>query len=80
MHDGSIASKVVGIDPVMELIEFYNSGIHENSPNLDPNMTKNGGADKKWTQSEKDDLKAFLLTLTDNNLRFDPAFEDPFLK
>ncbi len=80
MHDGSIASKVVGIDPVMELIEFYNSGIHENSPNLDPNMTKNGGADKKWTQAEKDDLKAFLLTLTDNNLRFDPAFEDPFLR
>ncbi len=80
MHDGSIASKVVGIDPVMELIEFYNSGIHENSPNIDPNMTKNGGADKKWTQSQKEDLKAFLLTLTDNNLRFDPAFEDPFLR
>lgn len=80
MHDGSIASKVIGIDPIMELIEFYNSGIHENSPNLDPNMTKNGGADKKWTQSQKDDLKAFLETLTDDNLRFDPAFEDPFLR
>ncbi len=79
MHDGSIASTVVGIDPVMELIEFYNSGIHENSPNIDPNMLKNGGADKNWIQSQKEDLKAFLLTLTDDNLRFDPAFEDPFL-
>jgi hypothetical protein len=41
-------------------------------------MTKNGGADKKWTQSQKDDLKAFLLTLTDYELQNDPAFENPF--
>jgi cytochrome c peroxidase len=77
MHDGSIGAGT-GVDQVMELIEFYNSGIHENSPNIDPNMTKNGGADKKWTQSQKDDLKAFLLTLTDYELQNDPAFENPF--
>lgn len=80
MHDGNVASAVSGIDPIMELVEFYNSGIHSDSPNIDPNMTKNGGADKKWTQAQKDDLKAFLETLTDDALRFDPAFEDPFLR
>ncbi len=71
MHDGSIAD-------LNALIEFYSSGIHVNSPNLDPNMTKNGDVDKKWTQAQKDDLKAFLETLTDDSLRFDPAFQDPF--
>ncbi len=73
MHNGSIAT-------IADLIEFYNSGVHEFSPNIDPNMSVNGFVDKNWTQVEKGHLEAFLMTLTDDSLRFDPAFQDPFEK
>lgn len=75
MHDGSLGT---GADPLMELIEFYNSGIHASSPNLDPNMTQNGFVDKNWTDQQKKDLKAFLETLTDFTLQEDSAFQNPF--
>ena len=59
--------------------EFYNSGVHWDSPNVDPIMTKpfkvNG---LQLTAQEKADLKAFLLTFTDSTLITNPNYESPF--
>ncbi len=76
MHDGSIGQA----DVIMELIEFYNSGIHQNSKNIDPVMHEFGFVDKKWTEAEMKDLKAFLETLTDDSIRDNPRFQNPFKK
>jgi len=71
MHDGSIPD-------VDSLIEFYNSGVHANSPNLDPNMDHNGGVKRFWTDTQKKDLIAFLRTLVDYEFLSDSSFSDPF--
>lgn len=74
MHDGSVSHD----GNMMELIEFYNSGIHQQSKNIDPVMHEFGFVDKKWTEAEKKDLRAFLETLTDDSLRDNPRFQNPF--
>jgi len=62
-----------------EVMEFYNSGVHWNSPNIDPIMTK---PFKEYglmlTSMDKADLIAFLKTLTDTTLLTDPTVSDPF--
>lgn len=72
MHDGRFAT-------LQEVIEFYNSGVHQNSPNIDPIMTKDF---KKYglqlTPQDKADLLAFLKTLTDTTFTHNPAFASPF--
>ncbi len=71
MHDGRF-------ETLEEVIEFYNSGVNVNSPNIDPIMTKNDTDGKRnFTQQDKDDLKAFLLTLTDLEFIENPEFQDP---
>ncbi len=72
MHDGRFTS-------LDEVIEFYNSGVQD-SPNLSPIMRAPGGAVRRLNLSTqaKADLKAFLLTLTDNNLLNDARFASPF--
>ena len=71
MHDGRF-------ETLEEVIEFYNSGVNINSPNIDPIMTKNNTEGKRnFTQQDKDDLKAFLLTLTDWEFIGDPEFQNP---
>lgn len=62
-----------------EVVEFYNSGVHWNSPNIDPIMTK---PFKEYglqlTSYEKADLVSFLKTLTDTSLLSDPSISNPF--
>lgn len=62
-----------------EVIEFYNSGVHWNSPNIDPIMTK---PFKEYglqlTAMEKADLVAFLKTLTDPTLATNTEISNPF--
>ena len=62
-----------------EVMEFYNSGVHWNSPNIDPIMTK---PFKEYglmlTSMDKADLIAFLKTLTDTTLLTDPTVSNPF--
>jgi len=62
-----------------EVMEFYNSGVHWNSPNIDPIMTK---PFKEYglmlTTMDKADLIAFLKTLTDTTLLTDPTVSNPF--
>ena len=68
MHDGRFAD-------LDEVIEHYNMGGHI-SPTIDPNM-KAAGVGRFWTPQEKADLKAFLLTLTDETFINNPDFQDP---
>lgn len=71
MHDGSIPD-------LDSLIEFYNFGGHPGpGNNIDPNM-KAAGVGRNWTKQQKEDLAAFLQTLTDFELLTDTAYADPF--
>ena len=73
MHDGRFAT-------LEEVVDFYDSGVHQNSPNIDPNMRKaNRGLDGKLNLSSEDKkaLVAFLKTLTDEDFVNNDAYSDP---
>ncbi len=71
MHDGRFQS-------LEEVVDFYNAGVHWNSPNIDPLMTK---AAKKYglnlSSTQKANLVKFLKTLTDTTFIHNPAFINP---
>lgn len=80
MHDGRFKT-------LEEVIEFYNSGVHLSST-LDPNMNIKPEAQNRFFDStgrrqlnlslmEKNDLLAFLKTLTDPTIATNPAFSKP---
>jgi cytochrome c peroxidase len=70
MHDGRYQT-------LEEVIDFYSEGIHFSST-IDPLMkfVHQGGV--KLTPQEKNDLIAFLKTLTDTSFTSNPEFSDPF--
>lgn len=71
MHDGRF-------NTLEEVIEHYNSGI-QNHPNLHPDL-KVGGQPKRLNlgAADKADLIAFLNTLTDEHVKTDKRFANPF--
>ena len=77
MHDGSIAT-------LEEVLDHYASGgrLIESGPNAgdgSKNPNKHSLVDGFFiSEQEKQDLIAFLRTLTDENLLTNPAFSDPF--
>jgi len=71
MHDGRFST-------LEEVIEHYNSGV-KHSPSLDAIMTKPGKElGLQLTPLQKQQLKAFLLTLTDSTYLNNPLFSSPF--
>lgn len=72
MHDGRF-------ETLAEVIEFYNSGVNQNSPNVSPLMLKTNrpGGTLNFTQQEKDDLLAYLLTFTDVEFTTNTDFMEP---
>lgn len=70
MHDGRFKT-------LDEVINFYSEGLVY-SPYVHPLMHKinQGGAD--LTPRQKQDLKAFLITLTDTSFVHNPAFSNPW--
>lgn len=72
MHDGRFST-------LDEVIDQYSENVRY-SPYISPLMhhVKDGGV--QLTQSEKDCLKAFLLTLGDEEFVHDPAFANPFVQ
>jgi cytochrome c peroxidase len=74
MHDGRFAS-------LEQVIEHYNSGVQAN-PNLAPQLRNPppgmGVKRLNLTQQQKDDLLAFLKTLTDRSISTDVKFSNPF--
>ncbi|MGB0402624.1 MAG: cytochrome-c peroxidase [Salibacteraceae bacterium] len=75
MHDGRFQT-------LKDVVNYYNSGVNANSPNIASIMEDSGGgvgiADGlNLTDDEKDDLIAFLKSLTDNQFLTNPDFSDP---
>jgi cytochrome c peroxidase len=72
MHDGRFQT-------IEDVIEFYNSGVHQNSPNLDPIMTKpNKINGLNLTPYDKQCLAAFLRALSDTSFISNPTYGSPF--
>jgi len=74
MHDGRF-------NTLEEVLDFYDTGFHD-SPSLDPNLKKHLGADNKpkprsWTSQDKEDLLAFLRSLSDTALINNQAYAKP---
>lgn len=71
MHDGRFNN-------LDQVIGFYSTGIHSNSPNLDPliEFASQGGV--QLNPTERSQLKAFLLTLSDSAFIHNPKFSNPF--
>ncbi|NOY51808.1 MAG: c-type cytochrome [Chlorobi bacterium] len=72
MHDGRY-------ETIEEVIDFYSHGVKW-SPTIDPLMKKVGNGGVQLTQQEKNNLIAFLKTLTDTTYINNPELSDPFAK
>ena len=71
MHDGRFAS-------LRDVIDHYSEGI-ANHPNLDVELRDGNQAKKmNFTEEQKVGLEDYLKTLTDENLKKDVRFSDPF--
>jgi len=72
MHDGSIAT-------LADAIDFYSDSVKW-SPTLDPKMIHSGNIRLNLTSTEKADLLAFMLTMSDRDISVDPKLSNPFHK
>lgn len=70
MHDGRF-------NTLKEVVDFYSDQVKPH-PNLHPRMMHDGDQNLHLTATQKQDLIAFLHTLTDTELAFDPRFSNPF--
>ena len=71
MHDGRFNS-------LDQVINFYSIGVHPNSPNIDPLMEFSSQGGIQLDLQERQELKAFLLTLSDPDFINNPKFSNPF--
>ena len=71
MHDGRFSN-------LDEVITFYSTGIHPNSPNIDTLIEFAAQGGVQLTPQERNELKAFLLTLSDPDFINNPKFSNPF--
>ena len=71
MHDGRF-------NTIDEIINFYSTGIHGNSPNIDPLIEFSSQGGVQLDPQERMELKAFLLTLSDPEFINNPSFTNPF--
>ncbi len=74
MHDGSLAT-------IDDVLDHYSFNI-KNHSNLDPVLKTSNLTPIKmnFNEKEREALKAFLGTLTDEKLMVDERFSDPFIK
>lgn len=72
MHDGRFAT-------LEEVIDFYDSGVHLNSPNVDPIMTKPAKVNGLHLSAyDKQCLIAYLKMFTDTTFIKNPEYLNPF--
>lgn len=69
MHDGRFAT-------LRDVVDFYSDSVHPSSPNIDAHMEPFGYG-LHLTEEEKNDLIAFLKTLTDSSFLKNPAYTRP---
>lgn len=74
MHDGRFAT-------LDDVLDHYSQNIQAN-PNLDNLLKENNGQPKRmsFSQGDKEDIIAFLKTLTDNTFLQAKRFSDPFIQ
>tara|TARA_R110002072_G_scaffold122381_7_gene256877 strand:- start:1461 stop:1685 length:225 start_codon:yes stop_codon:yes gene_type:complete len=72
MHEGRFTN-------LLDVVNHYNDGV-QNHPNLSPPLRLANGQIRRLnlTNTEKNDLIAFLHTLTDDVMINDEKFSDPF--
>lgn len=72
MHDGRFAT-------LEQVIDHYSDSVLFDSPTIHPIMKKHQpDGQRNLTAQQKSDLKAFLLTMTDNEYLTNPAYSNPF--
>ena len=69
MHDGRFTT-------LDEVIDHYSEGL-KNSPTIDPLMKKVSQGGVQLSPKDKDDLKAFLFSLSDYEFITNPSFQKP---
>ena len=70
MHDNRFKT-------LKEVVDFYSEGIH-NTKYTDPLMKQAHQGGVQLTEAEKQDLIAFLKTLTDTAFVNNPKYQNPF--
>jgi cytochrome c peroxidase len=74
MHDGRFES-------LDDVIDHYDRNINDNDPTLDFRLRENGRALRlNLSSTEKNELKAFLLTLSDDAVETDERWSNPFVQ
>lgn len=73
MHDGRFKT-------LDEVINHYSDNMKFNSPNIHSLISSHGGIQLNLSAEQKANLKAYLLTMTDNKLITNPAYSNPFKK
>jgi cytochrome c peroxidase len=73
MHDGRF-------NTLDEVIDHYSDKMKFNSPNIHTLISSHGGFQLNLTAEQKANLKAYLMTMTDNKLIANPAYSNPFKK
>lgn len=68
MHNGKLQS-------LEDVLNFYTSGVHD-TPTLDPLLKANGGLGFVFTEEEKQNIIAFLQTLSDPQYITDERFSE----
>ncbi len=71
MHDGRF-------NTLEEVVEHYSTGVNYDHPNIHPQMSAHGGIQLNLSQEQKDDLLAYLRTMTDFTFISNPAYSNPF--
>ena len=70
MHDGRF-------NTLLDVLNHYSDGVQD-SPTLDPLLKQSDVLGISLSYQEKLDLIKFLETLTDQKIKNDPKFSDPF--
>jgi cytochrome c peroxidase len=71
MHDGRFAS-------LEDVINHYSEGVHYNNPNIHPQMAAHGGIQLNLSIQQKEDLIAYLKSMTDSVFLMNPNYANPF--
>jgi cytochrome c peroxidase len=71
MHDGRFAT-------LEEVIDHYSEGVHYENPNVHPQMAAHGGIQLNLNTQQKQDLIAYLKSMTDSTFLTNLAYSNPF--
>ena len=71
MHDGRFQT-------LEEVIDHYSEGVNFDHPNIHPQMAAHSGIQLNLSKQQKEDLIAYLKSMTDSTILVNPAYSNPF--